>query len=257
MTSTLNPTSTKFVNLSSGVMLPNVRHGDPSAVPVALLHGVTKSRQQFGFSHSSEPLHVFAHAQQSHGNIEPHVSEAHLQEFTKAVAALMGAVGLGSAIIVGTSARGSVVQRLAREYAKRTSSLVLMGSFVAYHNKSVEFYNAAIVPLAAIDPAFTLEFREDTLARPLPQAWLESFVQKGLNAQIDVIETEVTRKLANLKAPTVIIWNNENISPSRSDKDSLQTSIFDERLTKNVQRVLYSRQRRSILRLLSWQLLKA
>lgn len=258
MKSTLNPTSTKFVNLSSRVMLPFVRHSDPSAVPVALLHGVTDSRQHLEFSHSSEPLHVFAHTQQSHSNTEHHAWETRLQEFTKAVAALMGAVGLGSAIIVGTSARGSVVGQLAREYAKRSSGLVLMGSFVVYHNKSVEFYNAAIVPLTdSIDPAFTLEFREGSLAKPLPQAWLESFIQKSLNTQIEIVEVEVTRKLANLKAPTLIVWNNEDASPARNDGDCLQTSILDERLTKNARGVLYSRQRRSVLRLLSWQLLKA
>jgi non-heme chloroperoxidase len=256
MTSTLNPTSSKSVNLSSGVMLPFVRHSDPSTVPVALLHGVTNSRQHPEFSHSGEPLHVFAHTQQNYGNIGHHAWEARLQEFTKAVAALMGAVGLESAIIVGTSARGSVVQRLATQYAKRTSGLVLMGSFVAYHHKSVEFYNAAIVPLAeSIDPTFALEFREGTLAKPLPQAWLETFIQENLKVQMgmDFLEIEVTRKLANLKAPTLIVWNNEDVSSSRKDEDSLQTSILDERLTRNARGVLYSRRRRSVLRLISWQ----
>jgi non-heme chloroperoxidase len=169
MTSMLNPTATKSVNLSSGVMLPFAKHGDSSGVPVALLHGVTDSRQHLEFSHSPESLHVFAHTQRSHGDAEYPISESRLQDFTKAIAAFMGAVGLESAIIVGTSARGSVVQRLARDAAKRSSGLVLMGSFVAYHNKpaSVEFYNAAIVPLlASIDPAFTLEFRQGTLAKP-------------------------------------------------------------------------------------------
>jgi pimeloyl-ACP methyl ester carboxylesterase len=254
MIAMLNPTSSKSVTLSSGVMLPFIKHSDPSVVPVALLHGVTDSRQHLEFSPSSEPLHVFTHTQRSHGNTEHHVLESRLQEFTKAVAALMGAVGLESALIVGTSARASVVQRLAKECAKRTSGLVLMGSFVAYHDMSVAFYSTAIVPLAAsVDPTFTLEFRAGTLAKPLPQAWLESFVQKNLNRQVDVVEVEVTRKLAKVKAPTLIVWNNADVSPSRSSDESLQTSILDARLTKNSRGVLYSRERRSVLRLLSWQ----
>jgi pimeloyl-ACP methyl ester carboxylesterase len=112
MIAMLNPTSSKSVNLSSGVMLPYARHSYPSVVPAALLHGVTDSKQHLESSHSSEPLHVLAYTQRSHSNTEHHPAETQLQDFTKAVAALMGAVGLESALIVGTSARASVVQQL-------------------------------------------------------------------------------------------------------------------------------------------------
>jgi pimeloyl-ACP methyl ester carboxylesterase len=189
-----------------------------------------------------------------------------LQEFTKAVAALMGVVGLESALIVGTSAQGSVVQRLARDYAKRSSGLVLMGSFIAYHNTSasVEFYNAAIVPLIdSIDPAFTLEFRAGTSAKPLPQARLETFLQVlNVRASVDFLEAEVTRKLATMRAATLVVWNNEDVSSLHDTQDNLRASIFDERLTKNTRGLLYGRKkhgrkRQSVLRLISWQILRA
>jgi pimeloyl-ACP methyl ester carboxylesterase len=256
MTPTFSPTSTKSVNLSSGIMMPLTKYSDPSAVPVMLLHGTTDLRQHLEFFHSSEPLHVFTHTQQERDNLERHTSEAHLQEFTKAVAALMGAVGLESALIVGTSARCSVVQHLARDYTKRTSGLVLMASFVAYHNTSasVAFYNASIVPLVgSIDAAFTLEFRAGTSAKPLSQALLETFIQaSNVRASVDFVEVEVTRKLATMRAPTLVLWNNEDVS-----QPSLQASIFDERLMKNARGVLYGRKKQSVLRLISWQLFRA
>ena len=90
---------------------------------------------------------------------------------------------LGSAVIVGHSMSTSIAQRFALDYPERTRGLVLMGSFVTGWQSApviVELWEAAVSKLTdPIDPAFVREFQESTLAHPVPEAFLDTFVQES------------------------------------------------------------------------------
>jgi pimeloyl-ACP methyl ester carboxylesterase len=60
----------KSVELPNGVRLPYVEQGDPSGVPVLLLHGITDSWYSFEpvLPHLPESIHAFALTQRGHGD---------------------------------------------------------------------------------------------------------------------------------------------------------------------------------------------
>ena len=62
----------KSVKLSNGVTLPYVEQGDPSGVPVVLLHGITDSWRSFAPVLPSLPasIHAFALTQRGHGDAD-------------------------------------------------------------------------------------------------------------------------------------------------------------------------------------------
>jgi non-heme chloroperoxidase len=59
-----------YVELPSRVKLPYVEQGDPSGVPVVLLHGFLDSWRSFEpmLSHLPESIHAFALTQRGHGD---------------------------------------------------------------------------------------------------------------------------------------------------------------------------------------------
>src|SRR3712207_4230490 len=93
------------VELPNGVKLPYVEQGDPSGVPVVLLHGVTDSWRSFEpvLPHLPASIHAYALTQRGHGDAERPASGYRPQDLAADVAAFMDALGLESAVIVGHS----------------------------------------------------------------------------------------------------------------------------------------------------------
>ena len=62
----------KSVELPGRVRLAYVEQGDPSGVPVLLLHGITDSWRYFEpmLSHLPDSIHAFALSQKGHGDAD-------------------------------------------------------------------------------------------------------------------------------------------------------------------------------------------
>ncbi len=100
----------KSVDLSTGVTLPYVEHGDPTGTPVLLLHGYTDSWRswQLVLSYLPDSIHAFALTQRGHGDADRPESGYRPQDFAADVAAFMETLGIGDAVIAGAS-MGSIV----------------------------------------------------------------------------------------------------------------------------------------------------
>jgi pimeloyl-ACP methyl ester carboxylesterase len=233
----------KSVSLPTGVTLPYVEQGDPSGMPVILLHGVTDSWRSFEpvLPHLPPSIHAFALSQRGHGDADRPLTGYGFRDFAADVAAFLDMLHLDTAVLVGHSMGSRVAQRFALDYPERVLGLVLVGSFARLHdNPSVrEFWDTVVSTLTdPIDPYLVHEFQHSTLAQPVPAEFFETVVNESLKVPARVWQATFTTflqedwsgELEKITAPTLIVWGDQDTFCLRSDQDLLITAIADSRL---------------------------
>lgn len=239
----MTPTS-KSVTLPNGVKLSYAEQGEPSGIPVLLLHGVSDSWRSFEpvLPHLPASLHAFALSQRGHGDSGRPAAGFAPHEFAADVAAFMDSVGVGSAVIVGHSMGTGVAQRFALDHPGRALGLVLAGSFFAGWRGSpsaVELWDSVVSTLTdPIDPAFVREFQESTLARPVPPAFLDTVVRESLKVPARVwravfenfLKADFSTQLVEIKVPTLIVWGDRDAICPRGEQEALAAAITGARL---------------------------
>jgi non-heme chloroperoxidase len=149
---------------------------------------------------------------------------------------LLDALRIPAALIVGHSMGSYVAQSFAIQHPDRTLGLVLMGSFPTLRgNPAVkEFWDSAVSTLAdPVDAAFVLDFQKSTLARPVPEGFLETVVRESLKVPArvwratfaDFLEADFSKELNTIKAPTSIVWGDQDAYFPRSDQMALHAAI--------------------------------
>lgn len=220
-----------------------MEQGDPAGVPVIFLHGITDSWRSFEpvLPHLPHAIHAFALTQRGHGESERPATGYRPQDFAADVAAFMDALDLERAVVAGHSMGSTNAQRFGVDYPGRILGLVLMGSFASFLDKPglMEFLEFGILQLEdPIDPAFAREFQESTLAQPIPAEFLETVVQESLKlparvwkaASQELLAGEFPTELGKIKAPTLIVWGDQDAYCPRSDQETLCTAIAGSRL---------------------------
>jgi non-heme chloroperoxidase len=161
--------STHSIQLSTGVRLPYVEQGNPSGVPMVLLHGYSDSSRSFELllPHLPDSIHAYALTQRGHGDADKPVSGYRPEDYAADVAAFLDAKGVEAALIVGHSGGAYAAQRFALDHADRTLGTVLIGSFHAFHgNPGVRELQEAVAELTdPVDREFVREFQESCVAQ--------------------------------------------------------------------------------------------
>jgi non-heme chloroperoxidase len=233
----------RSVELPNRVRLPYVERGDPSGVPVLLLHAISDSWRSFEpvLSDLPESIHAFALTQRGHGDASRPARGYHSRDFAADLAEFMDALHLEAAVVVGGSSGGFIARRFAIDHPWRTLGLVLLGSPAILRDKPgvQEMWDSTISKLTdPISPDLVREFAEGTLTRPVPQAFLETIVQENLKAPARVwratfqglLEDDSPGELDKIKAPTLIVWGDRDANLPRSDQESLAAAITGLRL---------------------------
>lgn len=233
----------KSVELPNQVKLPYFEQGDPSGVPVLLLHGYADSWHTFELvlPHLPEFIRAFALTQRGHGDASRPAAGYRSHDFSADLAAFMDALNLDAAVIAGGSSGGFVARRFAIDHPERTQGLVLMGSPFTLRDKSgvLELWDSTISKLTdPIDPGFVREFAESSLAQPVPQTFLETIVQENLKVPARVwratfeglLEDDSSGELDKIKSPTLIVWGNQDTILPLSDQEALAAAITGSRL---------------------------
>jgi pimeloyl-ACP methyl ester carboxylesterase len=148
---------TRRVHLATGITVPYLEQGDPQAVAVLLLHAWVESSASFDRLLQEVPptLRVFAMDQRGHGDADKPANGYALVNFADDIEAFMDAVGLPSAVLLGSSSGGYVAQQVAIQVPHRVDGLVLVGAPRSLQGR----------------PAFADEV--DRLTDPVDPSWVE------------------------------------------------------------------------------------
>jgi pimeloyl-ACP methyl ester carboxylesterase len=228
----------KSIELAGRTRIEYVEQGDPSGVPVVLLHGYSDSWRSYDLvlPHLPSSMRVFSLSQRGHGDSGRPDRGYRTEDFAADVRAFMDALDLDRAVIVGHSMGGTIAQRVAIDNPRRVLALVLVNTFATYRdNPSVtEFWDSTISKLAdPVDAAFIRDFQASTLAQPVQTAYFERIVgeSRKLPARVwkDVFEgflaTDLTPARSRIAVPTLIVWGGQDAYSPRSEQDVLQTAI--------------------------------
>jgi non-heme chloroperoxidase len=231
------------VELPNRVMIPYVEHGSPSSTPMLLVHGVTDSWHSYELvlPYLPESIHAIALTQRGHGDASRPATSYRFRDFSADLAMFMDTLHIKAAVIVGHSMGSTVAQRFAIDHPKRTLGLVLAGSFASLRGNAgvQELWDSAVSKLTdPVDPGFVREFQESTLARPGQKAFFETIVQESLKVPARVwraafegfLEDDFSAELSKIKAPTLIIWGDQDAFCPRSDQTVLSNDIAGSRL---------------------------
>lgn len=102
-----------------------------------------------------------------------------------------------------------------------------------------ELWDSTISKLSdPVDPGFVREFAASILAQPVPQAFFETIVQENLKVPAFVwratfeglMADDSLGELQTIKAPTLIIWGDQDTILPRIDQEVLAAAIPGSRL---------------------------
>ncbi len=152
----------------------------------------------------------------------------------------MDAVHLDEAVIAGHSSHSFVAQRFAIDHPERTLGLVLIGAPATLSDKpGVQEMRDSMSKLTdPIDEDFVRRFVESTVARRVPKAFYEAMVEESLKlparvwraAFEGILTDDLSEERQTIKAPTLIIWGDQDgICPLR-DQEILAAEIEHSQL---------------------------
>jgi non-heme chloroperoxidase len=236
------PPMSHSIQLSTGVTVPYVEHGDPRGVPMILLHGYTDSSVSYELMlpHLPDSIHAYAYTQRGHGDADKPLAGYTVEDYVGDLAAFMDAMGIEAAVIAGHSGGGYTAQRFALDHPDRTLGVVLIGTFRAFHDNPVilEFSEAVSGLTDPVDPGFVREFQESCVAQPVPAGFIDAVVAGSLQLPARVwrdyfrglLEADVPTESGVIDTPTLILWGDQDAFCPRSDQDALLAAIPQARL---------------------------
>jgi len=228
------------VALSTGVMLPYVSVGASCAMPVLLLHAWGESRRSFDrlIPALTEGVRAVALDLRGHGEADKPPTGYALTEVGDDVVAFMDAVGLGSAVLLGSSSGGYVAQQVAVTHPQRVAGLMLVGS--PRNLQGRPRFADKVDELS--DPVDAAWVRESLTWFPrfhqVPEWYLEDRVQDGARVPAHVwretlyglCTAEPPTETATITSPTLIVWGDRDRLLCREEQEQLAAAIPGSRL---------------------------
>ena len=231
------------VELAGGVRMPYIEQGDAEARTVLLVHAVGDSGRAFEalLAHLPDSIHAVAPTLRGHGDAGRPESGYRSADFAADLAALMAALRIEAAVVVGASSGGQVALRLALDHPGRVLGLVLLGTPLRLGDKTAvrEAWDSTFSRLEdPIDPAFVRGFVESVVVRPVPEAVRETLVQESLKVPAFVwkatiaalLEDDLSPRLAEVGAPTLVAWGDRDAILPRGEQEALAKGIRGARL---------------------------
>jgi pimeloyl-ACP methyl ester carboxylesterase len=228
------------MRLRTGMTTSYVAQGDRSGMPVVLLHAWGESLGCFDRLLPLLPATIYAVAmdQRGHGDATKPEDGYTLVQLADDVDAFMEAIGLTSAVLLGSSSGGYVAQQVAVGSPHRVSGLVLVGSPRSLRGR----------------PPFADEV--DRLTDPVDRAWVraslewfprfhdipgwyvEDRIDDGLQMPANVwrktligLSTAVPpTEMGTISVPTLIIRGERDDLLVQQDQEALAVAISDSRL---------------------------
>ena len=184
------------VGLATGVTVPYVSAGPAAAAPVVLLHAWGESGRSFDRLLPLLPgtVHAMAMDQRGHGGADKPAAGYSLVDFAADVEAVMDAVGVSAAVLVGSSSGGYVAQQVAVTSPHRVAGLVLAGSPRSLQGRP-SFADEVDQLTDPVDAAWVRKFLTwFPLFQQVPQWYIDGRVDDGVH----ILSSRVAETLAGL-----------------------------------------------------------
>jgi non-heme chloroperoxidase len=89
-----------------------------------------------------------------------------------------------------------------------------------------------------VDPKFVEQVQRSTLVQPVPEKFFETLVDEALKVPARVwkqafkafLEGDLFSELSKIRAPTLIVWGDQDAILTRKDQEALAGAIVDSRL---------------------------
>ena len=228
------------VQLSTGISVPYVTQGDADGLPVLLVHGWAESAGVFDrmLPHLPPGLRVLAYDLRGHGGADKPPVGYDLADASADLCAFLDAVGIESAVLLGSSSGGYLAQELAVRSPRRARALILVGAPRSLHGRP-GFADDVDALTDPVDP----DWVRQTLtwfprSSPVPAWYLEDRVSYGVRmpahawraslAGLTAAEPPTAR--GTIRCATLIIRGADDELISHADHRSLADSIPDSRL---------------------------
>jgi non-heme chloroperoxidase len=231
------------VNLTTGLRVRYAEQGRPDGHPIILLHGYTDS--WFSFSRVLPLLpasyHVYALDQRGHGNSDRPASGYAIRDFAADVIALMDAMGLPQATVVGHSMGSLVALEVALAAPERVVRLVLAGSGTTLRNEEMLKFKQAVDALNdPIPAAFARAFQVSTIHHPVPGDFLDVAVAESLKLPASIwrqalagqLAVDYAAQLGRIQMPTLILRGDQDTVFAPTAQDALVVGLAATAVSK-------------------------
>jgi pimeloyl-ACP methyl ester carboxylesterase len=223
------------VRLGTGLTVSYVVQGDRSGVPVVLLHAWGESLGCFDRLLPLLPatIHAVAMDQRGHGAADKPADGYTVVDLADDVVGFLDAVGLASAVLLGSSSGGYVAQQVAVRTPGRVTGLVLVGSPRSLQGRP-PFADEVDRLTDPVDRAWVKEFL-DWFPRfhDIPDWYVEDRVDDGVRMPTNVWRASLNglctsvppTETGTITAPTLIMWGERDGLLSRDDEEGLTAAI--------------------------------
>ena len=226
---------------ANGLRFAYVEQGDRDGPALLLLHGYTDSHRSFDLlrPHLPENWRVIAMTQRGHGRSDKPESGYAVADMAADVPALLDALGIDRAIVVGHSMGSAVALHAAASYPNRVAGLVLIGGFADYDKPAVAELSEAVNAFTdAVDPEFVLAFQESTVAGMIPQRFLDVVIGESLRAPAHVwrqalqgqVEADIMGAAKACAAPALLLLGQQDAFVPLADQFKLREALRASRL---------------------------
>jgi pimeloyl-ACP methyl ester carboxylesterase/tetratricopeptide (TPR) repeat protein len=229
------------VRVGTGVDLDVAQAGPVAGTPVLFLHGYTDSWFSYVPVLERLPagLRAIVPSQRGHGESERPACCYGIGDFAADAVALLDALGIQRATVVGHSMGSFVAQRLAAERPDRVERLVLIGSGTTLRTEPVVEFGDYVRGLDDPIPAeFVHEFQAGTVVEAPPAAFMARVVLESARVPARVwrevmagmLRPDSRTALERIAAPALIVWGEGDELFPRAYQDSLAAALGDARL---------------------------
>ncbi|MDR6415618.1 alpha/beta hydrolase [Pseudarthrobacter sulfonivorans] len=224
----------RVLRLRTGVTVPCLVQGDAAAPPVLLLHPWGESRRTFD---RLVPLltgyRIYAPDLRGQGGADKPEDGYSLAEQAEDAAAILDALDMASAAVVGSSSGGYVAQQLAISHPEKAAALVLVGSPLSLHGRApfADEVDALTDPLDERWVRNSLSWFP--LMHAVPEWFIDDRVSDGLRMPAHawkailngLCETAPPTELGRIQAPTLILYGGRDTLLPRADQETLASRI--------------------------------
>lgn len=229
------------VKVHSGLSLHVVRGGVRGGITLLLLPAYADSWWSYSrvLPGLAEELDVLAVDLRGHGDSDRPACCYRVEDFAGDIVALLDALDIDAAALVGHSGSCFVARRVAVQHPSRVAALALLASPLALERASLEEFIEAVRSLQdPIGVDFIRDFQLGAAHLAIPEDFLEGIVAESAKVPARVwrdtldglLDFRDERDLGAIKAPTTLIWGDHDTIVARGDQERLQAAIPDSKL---------------------------